>query len=655
MHLKYRADIDGLRAIAVLSVVFNHAGILLFHGGYIGVDIFFVISGYLITGIIVREINASDFSLVRFYERRIRRIYPALFVTILFTVLASAILYSGSNFRDFGKSVLATTFFFSNIHFWTETGYFDGPAQIKPLLHTWSLAVEEQFYIVFPLLLFLLASFFRKKILHILTWIALSSFFWSIFALHSDPSGAFYFAHLRAWELLIGGLLALNLVSAKTSPTVNNVLALIGIGMIIVPTFLYTETTGFPGFAVAIPVLGTALIIYCGTENPAFINRLLSIRPLVFVGKISYSLYLWHWPVIIFAKYYAIKKLTFWELGGVIFFTLILSVLSWKFIETPFREKKILKGRSIFVYAASVMIVAAVAGSIIYFQTEPDKNAGERVWSRACNVNQNKNKHADNIEGCPLGDEKQRPSFLLLGDSHARAAAEGISLAAYQRKLSGELVYSSGCPFILGITRRFDQETCKQSQNAIMEYVADHPEIKTIILAGRWAQWAEGSNYSFTDENPHFNFIDTLSQNKRMESSAVLFERGFERTIMGLLDLNRNIVIINQVPEIGYNVELANFIAQRTGRDTNKLIALPIDKYYERNRNVFQVLNRISEKYNIQIVDPSKVLCNKSFCLTVIDKQALYEDDHHLSVFGSEYVAPVYNQIFQKFSKSQNH
>ena len=206
MNLKYRADIDGLRAIAVLSVVLDHAGIPLFHGGYIGVDIFFVISGYLITGIIIREINASEFSFLRFYERRIRRIYPALFVVILFTILASATLYSTGNFHDFGKSVMATTFFVSNIHFWTETGYFEGPAQIKPLLHTWSLAVEEQFYIVFPLLMFLLARYFKPRIRPILIFIALASFVWSIFTLQKDPSSAFYFAHLRAWELLMGVL-----------------------------------------------------------------------------------------------------------------------------------------------------------------------------------------------------------------------------------------------------------------------------------------------------------------------------------------------------------------------------------------------------------------------------------------------------------------
>src|SRR5215212_8031098 len=249
MNLKYRADIDGLRAIAVLSVVLDHAGIPLFHRGYIGVDIFFVISGYLITGIIIREINASEFSFLRFYERRIRRIYPALFVVILFTILASANLYSTGNLHDFGKSVMATTFFVSNIHFWTETGYFEGPAQIKPLLHTWSLAVEEQFYIVFPLLMFLLARYFKPRIRSILIFIALASFVWSIFALQSDPSSAFYFAHLRAWELLMGGLLGLNLIPTKMRPVANNILALIGFGMITVPVFFYMATTNFPGFA----------------------------------------------------------------------------------------------------------------------------------------------------------------------------------------------------------------------------------------------------------------------------------------------------------------------------------------------------------------------------------------------------------------------
>ncbi len=653
MKLRYRTDIDGLRAIAVLSVLFDHLGIRLFHGGYIGVDIFFVISGYLITGIIVQEIKGNEFSLVRFYERRIRRIFPALFVALLFTVIASAILYDTGAFRDFGRSVVATTFFFSNIHFWTETGYFDAPAQIKPLLHTWSLAVEEQYYIVFPLLMVFLVRYFKSKIPYILGGITLISFGWNLYALHYDASSAFYFSHLRAWELLIGGLLSLNLIVVKPTPFISNILVWIGFGMILIPMFLYSSVTEFPGVAAAIPVLGTALIIHVGKSNATFINGLLGTSPLVFIGKISYSLYLWHWPLIIFSKYYAIKKLTTLELSGIVFFTIVVAALSWKFIEIPLREKRVLKGRRIFIYAASIMIIAAITGSSISSLNPSNTSSTERVWSLACNFNQDNNKKMAKLKACPIGAKDQPATFVLWGDSHARVAAEGVSLAASKQNLGGSLMYSSGCPPLLGITRENEHDACELSREVIMKYIVEHPELKVVILAGRWTLWAEGSSYSYTDEIINFDIQDIQSKSEQKESSPVLFERGLERTVKALLELDRKVVIISQVPEIGYDVPLADFIARRTGRDTNKIIALPLEKFYERNNRELSILDKISNTYKVEIVDPWKILCNDTACLPIKDEQVLYEDDHHLSVIGSQYLAQIYDLPFHNLAEGR--
>ncbi len=648
MKLNYRADIDGLRAIAVLSVILNHAGISLFAGGFIGVDVFFVISGYLITTIIMREIDANEFSLAKFYERRIRRIYPALFTVLLFIIIASAILYDAHNFESFGKSLIATTFFSSNIYFWTETGYFEAPAQIKPLLHTWSLAVEEQYYIVFPLLMAFLARYFKPRIRHILAGMALLSFVWDIYALQNDPSGAFYFAHLRAWELLIGSVLALSPFPTKINSSIRNSLSLIGLGMIAAPIFLYTENTAFPGFAAAAPALGTALIIYSGIEDFTFVNKLLSISPLVFIGKISYSLYLWHWPLIIFGKYYAIKQLTSLETGGLLAATFLMATLAWQFIEKPFRSKNLSSSSSIFRYAGAIMAITAGIGALIYFSGGLPILQKQGVTYEIdlhyteCNFTSD----AKSLTFCSIGIKAKTPSFLLWGDSHASALAKGAKLSAFRNKVAGQLTYATSCPPLLDMTPN-KREGCIKFNNMTMKYIEDHPEIGTIFLAGRWTVYTEGTGYK---ENKKFKLTDTTSRPSANKTNEVLFADGLERTVQKLLALNRKVIIISQVPEIKYDVPSAYFIAQRTGRDINNLIAPSLEDYLSRNKKAFLTINMIRKNDNIQVIDPWKVLCNEQQCFVVIDKTPLYVDADHLSTFGSNYISHIFDPIFKELA-----
>lgn len=649
MKLDYRADIDGLRAIAVLSVVIYHVRESLLTGGFVGVDIFFVISGYLITTIITREINDGKFSLAEFYERRIRRIYPALFAMVLLIVPVSAILYSASNFKEFSKSIIATTFFFSNIHFWTGSGYFEEPAQLKPLLHTWSLAVEEQYYILFPLMVMLIVRYFKSTTPHILTGMALLLFGWNVYALQNDPSGAFYFAHLRAWELLIGSVLALNPVPVNTRPVFRNALSLIGLGMISASIFLYSENTPFPGFAAAIPALGTALILYSGIANLTFVNKLLSIPPLVFVGKISYSLYLWHWPLVIFSTYYAIRRLTRPELVLLLAGIFIISTLSWKFIEIPFR-KRTLPQKSIFIQAGAVMMIAASIGVTIYLNNgfPGQQNTGQttiedETWLyEPCNFANPDND--DTLKFCPLGKDTQNPTFLLWGDSHASALAWGIHVRALQKGIAGQLIYNAGCRPLLGITAN-KQSNCVDFNIQTLHYIEAHPELTTIFLGGRWAQWVEGTGYK---EREITILKDTLSDSSKGTPNAVLFERGLNRTIEKLLELDRRVVLISEVPEVKYNVATSNFIAQRTGRDANSIIAPSLDEYLSRNQRVFPIIDSIRDKYGIQVLDPWKVLCNENQCIVVVDEKPLYMDADHLSFFGSEYISHIYDPLFDE-------
>ena len=655
MKLTYRADIDGLRAIAVLVVVFYHARLKYFSGGYVGVDIFFVISGYLITTIILRELDENGFSLARFYERRIRRIFPALFACMGGTLLISSIFFDANEFQEFSKSLIATTLFSSNILFWTQSGYFDAPSELKPLLHTWSLAVEEQFYIFFPLLLFFLVRYLRPQLRFILISIAISSFAVNVYYLNNDPSGAFYLVHMRIWELIIGSILATNYFSKKTLPYIRNLLGLTGLGMLIGSIFLYTIDTPFPGTAAVLPTLGTALIIYSGDRSETLVNRILSFWPLVFIGQISYSLYLWHWPMIVFARYYAIIELKPLEIIALLVAILIISTLSWHFVEKPFRQKTTLSRIGIFQFAGLSMLLTITIGSLIYL------NGGfpERFSSKQTSINQDSDIQwknwgqcdldADNLSDpltlCPIGARTNAPTFLLWGDSHARALATSIQISASQGETTGVVAYTSGCAPLLGIDRE-GQKPCGEFNAAIINYLQEHPNLETVILASRWALSAEGTRYK-NEEGKSLILISEVPNPDGVSSNANLFKAGLNQTVNKLLEMGRKVVIVTQVPEIGYDVPSAFSIAMRTGRNLNNVIAPSLDEYNDRNIIVTSVIETIAEKSNIMIVDPSKALCMDERCLIVSDERPLYRDDDHLSTFGAQYIAHIFDPVFE--------
>lgn len=656
MKLNYREDIDGLRAIAVLSVIFNHAGIGLFSGGYIGVDVFFVISGYLITTIIARELHAGEFSLAVFYERRIRRIFPALFTVIAFTVLVCAVIYDPEKFTTFGKSVIATTLFLSNINFWQESGYFDISSQLKPLLHTWSLAVEEQFYIFFPLLMMLLIRYIRRAVALILSILAIISLGASVYLVSTDPVAAFYLPHVRAWELLAGAIVALNISTVSINKTLRNTFEILGILMVLIPIFVYSESTHFPGRAAVSPVLGTALIILCGAREKSFIGKLLGLPVLVFIGKISYSLYLWHWPLLMFGKYYVIRPLTTLEIALELVLIFILSTVSWRYIETPFRSRDFLKTRQIFALGTGVMVIATFMGATIYFKNglptrimtskESDQNKENLRWKfDECNVN-----HFDNRETIPvcyLGANSQIPSFLLWGDSHAPTFGKAINISATPADFSGFVSWSAACPPLLGIiaTPHVGDIHCFDFNNMVIRYLEQHPEITTVILAVRWPFYLAAPNNQAGSRD--MVLTDSLDEDSHNPSdNATLFKLGLERTIQTLQASNHQIFIVAPIPEIDYDVPSSFFIASRTGRDLNEIIAPPTEEYLSRNKKAFEILINIAEKYDVQIVEPWKILCPETHCRVTVNEIPLYVDDDHLSAFGSELIASAFDVIF---------
>ena len=364
--LVYRRDIDGLRAVAVIAVVLFHFGVPGFSGGFVGVDVFFVISGYLITSIIWRQREASRFSFVEFWARRARRILPALFVMMAAVLAVGWFLMAPKDYEELGRSVRYQVMFVSNLLFMRQEGYFDAASDLKPLLHTWSLAVEEQFYFVFPLLLTLLCSRFKHWRLALFS-LLLVSFGLSVWAVAQHPEKAFFLLPMRAWELLAGAMLAVAPArQSRLTPGAAQGISLLGMGLILVAVFGYDNSTPFPGAAALLPVLGVVALIWANEHQSTWVGRVLSTRLMVGLGLISYSWYLWHWPVFVFGSYAGAQEFGPVLTGGLIALTLILGYLSWRFVETPFRERRILAGRRQILVAAGLgILVLGLAGQAL--------------------------------------------------------------------------------------------------------------------------------------------------------------------------------------------------------------------------------------------------------------------------------------------------
>jgi peptidoglycan/LPS O-acetylase OafA/YrhL len=344
----YRKEIDGLRALAVLPVILFHGGIKSFSGGYVGVDIFFVISGYLITSIILKEKEAGTFTIAGFYERRARRILPALFFIMLFTIPLAWFWLLPHELKDFGKSVVAVTIFASNLLFWQESDYFAADAELIPLLHTWSLAVEEQFYLVFPLIMILFWALGKRWLVGIISLIAVFSLGLTELGWREFPEANFYLIPTRAWELMIGALTAFYLFhNQPPRGIIGHLASVIGIVLILASIFLLDSSLPFPSLYALAPTIGTALIILYATSN-TLVYKLLSQKLFVGIGLISYSAYLWHQPLFVFVRIMHGDSLTIGVISVLVLSTLILAFLSWRYVELPFRNRSNFTRKQIF-------------------------------------------------------------------------------------------------------------------------------------------------------------------------------------------------------------------------------------------------------------------------------------------------------------------
>ncbi len=624
--MKYRPDIDGLRALAVVPVILFHANFQVFSGGYVGVDIFFVISGYLITTILYDELQAGRFSILRFYERRIRRIFPALFFMLAVTLAIAAAILMPDDFRAFGKYLVAATLFAANILFWRETDYFAAPAEMNPLLHTWSLAIEEQFYIFFPLLLALTYRFARRWLGTVFVAICILSIAIAEWGVRSEPTGAFYLLPARAWELLLGSLLAIGAVPILRQRWMTEAIAWAGLGAIVFAIFNYTPQTPFPGLAALLPCLGAAALIHTGRAAtvPA---RLLSLKPIVGIGLASYSLYLWHWPLIVLTQYQLMRDVAGWERWTLVALSLLLSYLSWRYVERPFRSPAQVRARRLLPIAFASMAAAMAIGFALYRLDGLPQRVPELAEIEAaqpaeapanpevtCFVDTAKTFHDWSGEKCLLVKQGARHA-LLWGDSHASQYAAGLSANATQIPMSILLYASAGCaPVFEG---RFpERPNCPAFNEHVAEVVKTYG-IDTIILSAYWDKHIEFG---------HFTEADVA------------------HTIDALHALVPNVIVIGSLPAHTYDNPIQLALRRVKAGDTAPNFALaPINGAALQHPLPIDVTQAF-------LIDPAAPLCADGKCLYMLGDKLLYRDNNHLSAFGSQYVvekeiAPRLNAI----------
>lgn len=648
--MKYRPEIDGLRALAVIPVIFFHAGWPGFSGGFIGVDVFFVISGYLITSIIVADLEAGKFSYQRFYERRARRILPALFLVMLVSIPFAWLWMLPNDLQDFSESVAAATLFTSNVLFWRESGYFETTEALKPLIHTWSLGVEEQYYLLYPLLLLAIWKYARKYFISIIVLGLLVSLVFSEYMSRYHISANFFLLPTRGWELLAGACLV-NIEANKQiifKEKTSSYLAVVGVILVVISVIFFDKETRHPGLITIFPVVGTVLII-AFSNSKGIVNLLLSHRYLVAIGLISYSLYLWHQPVFAFARTYSLKTLTPVNYTGLILFSLLLAFLSYRYVEIPFRSTKKMKVKSftiLFVILGICFVSFGIAGVVtdgfpdripdsLLLKIEGDEykkiyvkttDEWEHCYDRSVN------------SPCVLGINNQHSSWALIGDSHAGALAGKLDSSLRKKGETGLFLANKGCVYALGLKRADkSEEPCYEHNYHVRERLSK-PDIMNIVISGRYVVNLEKFKFDNGEGGVESgkpvllepeSFVDEKDRRKRVKAS-------FKSSIEELLKMGKMVYLVYPVPEVGWDVPRQAFKQKFKG--ISEPISTDAALFYKRSAPVIDLFNSIPSEGNLTRIYPDKMFCNTVIpgrCVTELNNKILYADDDHLSAIGA--------------------
>jgi peptidoglycan/LPS O-acetylase OafA/YrhL len=616
----YRPDIDGLRAVAVLSVIAYHFSSSILPGGYLGVDVFFVLSGYLITSILWREAIQNRLSIVRFYDRRVRRIMPALLFLLVATSFFATALLLPADLIGYGKSLLATLVFLANIYFWRDTDYFSRTAEQKPLLHLWSLGVEEQFYILFPAIIALLARFGRRSALAGVTAVTLASFALNVMALRiGGESPAFFLLPTRAWELGAGAMLAV-IPARSRGPGIRSdewMVETISIGgALLLVLGLCHPVRLFGVLPVALPVVfGTTALIYAASSRPPLINQALSWPPVVFVGLISYSLYLWHWPVIVFARYYLVRDLSAVEMCTALVLMLVMAVLSWRYVERPFRQRTMPIRKAALIVVGTSLALTAIASVTVVTSGLP-----QRLDPKAAGLN---NAVGTNYR-CPVNHylafggaracqlnlpnrSVNEATVILVGNSHAQMYAPAWEKILVDRNLAGLLVPMNGC--LPTVSANLNAACIAAAERQLSE-ITKLKSAKVVILGLNWAHGPNrivSASGAILDNRNHAAVVDAIND-----------------LVGRLTQLGLKVVLIGPIQPPDWDVasELSRQMA--FGRKTDRLTFAPAPLF----RNSFgSVISGFEQRRDITFIRPDRIQCADDQCRFVIDGRSLFADD----------------------------
>ncbi len=652
--MQHRREIDGLRAVAVVPVILFHSGHPWFSGGFVGVDVFFVISGYLITSLILEELSDGRFSIINFYRRRIQRIIPAMVFVLLVTSIAALWLMHSAQLEVYSRDLISTLLFYPNVHFWLKkTDYFSGLSEDMPLLHMWSLGVEEQYYLFAPVILIAIWRWNRAGLLFWMATFLLISFMVSEVGWRYQPQANFYLLLSRVWELSAGALCAYFLRHRSFGE--NDFLAALGFALIFVAVFAFDRSTPSPSVFILLPVVGTVMVILYATPSTVT-GRSLALWPVMAVGLISYSAYLWHQPILAFSRIY-LRETDIAHLAlAVLVLSLVLAMISWRFVEQPFRKKN---ASAASVFIPFFVVMAMFVSGAVWLKEQrglpwasaeelagiDDWKAGQRPPGFGCMTEA----LSHPVENC-LSEAGKSPDVILWGDSHAASVYSGLKTAADRSGLNLYASMAGGCPPVTGVAAvNGDYADCPMFNDAMLSYV-ERSGAKAVVLSAHWALYTEGSRF-IGDEGVRdlggevpYDVISVSGDEGRVERLA----QAYGEQVGRLLEKGLKVVLVYQIPIPGWDAPY-RVLELKSAGDLGQIAGFDRTAYLRWAGRTNEMLDRIDGD-GIFKLRPDQILCpdaQGSLCAFYNSGEILFFDSNHLSVDGAARLTGSFEQILE--------